>query len=117
MSDIRFIMIGAALIFSGFIVLGIFGEGFQSSNIESEEFGTCFQYSEENEPIEVDCAKKQGEQASFFGLVIGLIIGGAISLIKGIRGDWDSRVKPEDMVGPSRDNRMDGNDSDGGKSP
>ena len=114
MGDVRFIMIGAALIFSGFVILGIFGDEFQSANIESEEFGNCFVYSENNEPIAVDCADKVGEQTSFFGLIIALIVGGVVGLIKGIRGDWDNRVKPEDMVGPNRDNRMDGSDSDEG---
>ncbi len=27
---------------------------------------------------------------------------GVIALIKGLRGDWDNKVNPEDMVGPSR---------------
>ena len=112
MSDIRFIMIGAGLIFVGFVVLGIFGENYQTANIESDEFGTCFEYSEDKEPIPIECSEKQVDQKSFFGVVIGLIVGGALGLIKGIRGDWDSKVKPEDMVGPGRDNRMDGNDSD-----
>jgi hypothetical protein len=26
-----------------------------------------------------------------------------ISLIKGVRGNWDNKVKPEDMAGPSKD--------------
>lgn len=112
MSDIRFIMIGVGLIFSGFLILGIFGENFQTSNIETNEFGNCFKYSEGQEPIPVDCSEKIFEQNTFFGLVIALIVGGVISLIKGMRGDWDNKVKPEDMVGPSRDDRMDGTDSD-----
>ena len=112
MSDIRFIMIGAALIFSGFIVLSIFGGNYQTSNIESEQFGTCFEYSEDKEPIPIDCADKMVGQSTFFGVVIALIVGGVLGLVKGIKGDWDSRVKPEDMVGPSRDTRNDGSDSD-----
>lgn len=113
MSDIRFIMIGIGLIFSGFLILGIFGENYQTSNIETNEFGNCFKYSEDSEPIPIDCSEKMAEQNLFFGLVIALIAGGIIGLVKGVRGDWDSRVKPEDMVGPSRDNRMDGSDSEG----
>ena len=111
MSDIRFIMIGAGLVFAGFVVLGIFGENFQTANIESEEFGTCFEYSEDREPIPIECSEKTIDQSVFFAVVIALIVGGALGLIKGMRGDWDSKVKPEDMVGPSRDNRNDGNDS------
>lgn len=112
MSDIRFIMIGAVLVFAGFVTLGIFGESFQTTNIESEEFGTCFEYFEDQEPVSIPCSNKMFEQSTFFAIVVSLIVGGGIALLKGVRGDWDSKVKPEDMVGPSRDNRMDGNDSD-----
>ncbi|MFZ8907430.1 MAG: hypothetical protein ACO2Y5_00775 [Nitrosopumilaceae archaeon] len=112
MSDIRFVLIGVAVIFVGFLVLGIFGENYQASNIETNEFGNCFEYSEDKEPIPIDCSVKSFDQNLFFGTVIALIVAGIIALIKGARGDWDSKVKPEDMVGPSRDNRSNGNDSD-----
>ena len=112
MSDIRFIILGVALVFVGFLVLGIFGANYQTSYIESNEFGNCFQYSEDKEPIPVDCSTKVLDQEIFFGIVIALIGAGIIALVKGVKGDWDSRVKPEDMVGPSRDNRKGANDSD-----
>jgi hypothetical protein len=104
-------MIGVALIFSGFLILGIFGENYQSANIETSEFEKCFEYSDDNEPVSIDCSEKILSQNIFFGLVVALIAIGTIALIKGVRGDWDSKVKPEDMVGPSKDNRMDGKDS------
>ena len=112
MSDIRFVIIGLAVIFVGFLVLGIFGESYQASNIETNEFGNCFEYSEDKEPIPIDCSAKSFEQNLFFGIVIALIVSGIIALIKGVKGDGDSKVKPGDMVGPSKDNRNDGNDSD-----
>jgi hypothetical protein len=111
MSDIRFILIGIVLIFSGFLVLGIFGENYQSANIETSEFENCFEYSDENEPVSIDCSEKILSQNIFFGLVAVLIAIGVVALVKGLRGDWDSKVKPEDMVGPSKDNRIDGKDS------
>ncbi len=113
MSDIRFIIIGILLIFSGFLVLSIFGENYSASSIETSEFENCFEFSEDSEPIPIDCSVKIFEKNAFFGLVIALIAGGILALVKGVRGDWDSKVKPEDMVGPSRDNRMDGADSKG----
>ena len=111
MSDIRFIIIGIGLVFSGFLVLGIFGEDYQTVSIETSEFENCFEYSESDEPISTDCSEKIFSQNIFFGLVIALIAIGIIALIKGVRGDWDSKVKPEDMMGPSKDKRSDGKDS------
>ena len=112
MSDIRFIMIGSAVVFSGFVVLGIFGENFQSANIQTSEFGICFQYFEDKEPVQIDCESKTFEQTLFFGIVVAILVFGILLLIKGLRGDWDSKVKPEDMVGPSKDNRSDSSPSD-----
>jgi hypothetical protein len=34
--------------------------------------------------------------------ILSFVISGIISLIKGTRGDWDNKVKPEDMTGPSK---------------
>jgi hypothetical protein len=82
MSDIRFIMVGVGLVFSGFLILGIFGENYQSANIETSEFENCFKYSEDNEPISIDCSEKMFSQNIFFVLVIGLIALGIIALIK-----------------------------------
>ena len=110
MSDIRFVILGAVFVFAGFLVLGIFGENYQASNIESDEFGTCFEYSEGREPVPIDCSSKMFDQSVFFGIVLVTITVGIVALVKGSRGDWDSKVKPEDMVGPSKDNKMDGKD-------
>ena len=112
MSDIRFIMIGAVVVFSAFVILGIFAENFQVANIETNEFGICFKYFEDKEPIQINCENKMYEQNIFFGIIVSLVVAGVLLLIKGWRGDWDSKVKPEDMVGPSKDNRSDGNLSD-----
>ena len=108
MSDIRFVIIGIALVFSGFLVLGVFGGNYQSANIETSEFENCFKYSKDNEPVSIDCSEKIFSQNIFFGLVMALIVIGIIALVKGLRGDWDNKVKPEDMVGPGKDNRFDG---------
>ena len=102
MSDMRFILIGIGLIFVGFIILGVFGHDYQAATFESNEFGTCYEYSEDKPPIEINCSFKIFDQTLFFALVIGFIGAGIISLVKGVRGDWDNKVKPEDMAGPSR---------------
>ena len=109
MSDMRFIMIGIGLVFAGFVVLGGFGHNYQAATFESDEFGTCYEYSEDAPPVEINCSFRIFDQTVFFGLVMGLIIAGIISLVKGVRGDWDSKVKPEDVVGPGN-NQNDGSD-------
>ena len=111
MSDMRFIIIGVALIFVGFIVLGAFGHDYQAATFESNEFGTCYEYSDDKPPIEINCSYKIFDQTIFFALVVGFIGAGIISLVKGVKGDWDNKVKPEDMAGPSkRENEDSGKD-------
>ncbi len=102
MSDMRFTMIGIVLIFVGFIVLGVFGHNYQAATLESNEFGTCYEYSDEEVPVEISCSSKIFNQTLFFALIIGFIGAGIIALVKGAQGNWDSKVKPEDMVGPGR---------------
>ncbi len=111
MSDMRFIMIGIALIFIGFVVLGTFGHNYQAATKESNEFGTCYEYSENNPPVEISCSFKIFDQTLFFALIIGFVGAGIIALAKGVRGDWDNKVKPEDMVGPGRKDN-EGSDKD-----
>jgi len=100
MSDTRFTMIGIALVFVGFIILGVFGQDYQAATLESNEFGTCYEYSDKEAPIEINCSFKIFNQTLFFALIIGFIGAGIIALVKGVKGNWDNKVKPEDMVGP-----------------
>ena len=110
MSDTRFIIIGIALIFAGFLTFGILGESYQTANIEMNEFGDCYDYSNNAEPVPINCSYKVFDQTLFLALVIGLIIAGIISLVKAARGNWDSKVKPEDMAGPSNDHNAENED-------
>ncbi len=100
MTDMRFILIGIGITFAGFLILGVMGGQYQATTFESNEFGTCFEYFEDKPPQEVNCSFKIMDQTVFFTLVIGLLGAGGIALLKGARGDWDSKVKPEDIVGP-----------------
>jgi len=94
------------LIFSGFLILGVFGHDYQIANIEAREFGKCYQYHDDKEPVVIDCSSKLFDQAFFFIIVTVLIVGGIISLIKGIKGSWDNEVKSKDMVGPGEDKNL-----------
>lgn len=103
MSDTRFTLLGIGLIFAGFLILGIFGGQFNAAIIESMEFGDCYEYHENAPPTQINCSYKIFDKTVLFAIVIALIAGGIISLIKGIRGKWDQKVRPEDMVGPGAD--------------
>lgn len=103
MSDTRFTIIGVALIFAGFLIFGILGGNYQTSNIEMTEFEDCFEYSDDKEPVPISCPYKAFDQTVFFGIVGAVIGAGVIALIKGVKGKWDNEVKPEDMVGPGED--------------
>ena len=107
MSDMRFVMIGIVLVFAGFIILGTLGGHYSNASVESGEFDTCYKYSDENPPVKVDCADTVLWQTLFFSLVIGLIGSGIMAMFKGMRGDWDSKVRPEDMVGPGKSENQD----------
>jgi hypothetical protein len=102
-------MLGIGLIFAGFIILGIFGESYFDATIESEEFDECFEYFDEKPPQQIDCQVKLQNKIMFFGLVLGLVATGIISLVKGVKGKWDQDVKPEDMVGPGSPDSSKGN--------
>ncbi len=112
MSDMRFIIGGIALIFVGFIILGGFGDNYQAATLESNEFGTCYEYSDDAPPKEINCSFKIFDQTIFFGLVIGFIAGGIICLVKGAKGGWDNKVKPEDIVGPGNNQNNNSDDQD-----
>ncbi len=111
MSDTRFTLLGVALIFAGFLILGAFGSQYHSATVESQEFGDCHEYFEDRPPQETSCEFELLDKTLFFALVIGLITAGIAFLIKGVRGGWDQKVRSEDMVGPGAGSE----DSDTGK--
>ena len=113
MTDTRFIILGVGLIFTGIIVLTVFGPQFDEITLQ-EEFRDCYEYHTDAPPTEIDCDIAFQNKMIFFAIVVLLIICGIASLVKGIRGRWDQDVKPEDMVGPNRsfDTRDGSNDYD-----
>ena len=100
MSDTRFVMIGIVVITIGFIILGVLGSQFTEITVQTKEFTECFKYQEEQPPIKIDCDKYLQDKNILFGLVIGILVGGGLALLKGIKGKWDQDVKPEEMMGP-----------------
>ena len=110
MSDIRFVMIGIVVITVGFIILGVYGSEYTGITVETDEFSTCYEYSEEEKPMEVNCEEiLQNKMLVFIGIIA--IIGiGILALIKGVKGTWDQDVKPEEMLGPGGDKTDSDND-------
>ncbi|MBI3254624.1 MAG: hypothetical protein HYZ55_01780, partial [Nitrosarchaeum sp.] len=56
MSDMRYIIIGIVFIFSGFLILGIFGHDYQITNIEANECGKCYEYYDDKEQVAISCS-------------------------------------------------------------
>ena len=99
--------------FSGFIVVGVFGGDLYNASIQEEEFGDCYEYFEDKPPVPIDCDAKLLNKSVISGITLGLVAIGVLALIKGVRGSWDKKVKPEDMVGPGGENpdKSDSNES------
>ena len=107
MSDIRFVMIGVAVLSIGFIVMAVFGTQYQDITIQTNEFSECYDYTDENVAVKVDCDEQLQSRNLMFVAVIGILVAGGILLVKGIRGTWDNDVKPEEMLGPGGDKKDD----------
>jgi len=112
-SDTRFIILGVGLIFAGIIVLTVLGDHVDEITLQ-EEFRECYEYHDDVPPTKIDCDIAFQSKLIIFAIVTLLIICGIASLLKGIKGEWDQNVKPEDMVGPSGsfDTHDGSNDSD-----
>ena len=115
MSDIRFIMIGVAALSVGFVVMALFGTQYQDITIQTKEFSECYDYSDENLPVKIDCEQQLQSRNFMFAIVVSILAGGGIALFKGIRGTWDNDVKPEEMLGPGGDKN--GHDDDKKEDP
>lgn len=100
MSDTRFTLIGVGLIFVGFIILGVVGPLFFDSTVEAKEFGDCYEYFDDKPPVEISCDAVLQYKIALFALVVGFIAAGIYALIRGVRGNWDQKVRSEDMLGP-----------------
>ena len=110
MSDIRFIMIGVAVLSVGFIIMALFGTQYQDITIQTKEFSECYDYTDENLPVKIDCDEQLQSRNYMFAIVIGILVTGGIALLKGIRGTWDNDVKPEEMLGPGGDKKNSNDD-------
>ena len=105
MSDTRFTILGIILIFAGFILVGTVGSQFNEYTIQANEFGDCYDYTDDGQAVPINCETIMQYRSIVFGVSIALIGAGIIVLIKSVRGSWDQDVKNDEMVGPKRDPR------------
>ena len=88
------------LVFAGFLFGGIVGSQYVKFTLQANEFGNCFDYTNDGSAIPVNYAIIIQDKYIVFAVVLGLIGGGIVSLIKGVKGRWDQDVKSDEMVGP-----------------
>jgi|TARA_B110001454_G_scaffold47692_1_gene47054 hypothetical protein len=100
-------MIGVVVLSVGFIVMAVFGSQYQDITVQTKEFSECYDYTDENVAVKVDCDEQLQSKNLMFVAVIGILVAGGILLVKGIRGTWDNDVKPEEMLGPGGDKKDD----------
>ena len=99
MSDIRLIMLGSAIIFAGFVVVGVVSSQYTQFTMQANEFGDCYDYSS-GTALKVKCDQKEQDKFLYLLLSLALVAIGAIVIVKGIRGKWDQNVKSGEMLGP-----------------
>jgi hypothetical protein len=95
-------MIGSVLAFSGFLIGGVAGAQYRQYAVQADQFDVCFDYTTDGHAIKVKCDEKIQDNFIFLSISVGLIGGGVIVLVKGIRGKWDQNVKSDEMLGPKR---------------
>jgi hypothetical protein len=100
-------MIGVIVLSVGFIVMAVFGSQYQDITVQTKEFSECYDYTDENVAVKIDCDEQLQSRNLMFVAVIGILVAGGILLVKGIRGTWDNDVKPEEMLGPGGDKKDD----------
>jgi hypothetical protein len=99
MSDIRLVMIGAVVLFAGFMVGGIANSGYSQYAVQQQNFDDCFDYST-GVAVHVKCSDKSYDHMLYLVLSLALLGIGGVVIYKGIRGKWDHDVKDNEMVGP-----------------
>ena len=99
MSDIRLILVGAAIIFAGFMLGGMARSNYAQFAVQQENFDECYDYSS-GVAVHVKCSEKSQDFGFYFALSIGLLGAGGVVIFKGIRGKWDNDVKDDEMLGP-----------------
>ncbi len=99
MSDIRLVMIGAVVIFAGFVVASIGNADYAQYAVQQQNFDDCYDYSS-GVAIHVKCSDKNYDHVLYLLLSFTILGIGGFVMYKGIRGKWDHDVKDSEMLGP-----------------
>ncbi len=99
MSDIRLVMVGAVVIFAGFVVASIGNGNYAQYAVQEQSFDDCYDYSS-GVAMHVKCSDKSYDHTLYVLLSFVFFGIGGFVLYKGIRGKWDNNVKDSEMLGP-----------------
>ncbi|MDE1727905.1 MAG: hypothetical protein KGI02_00925 [Thaumarchaeota archaeon] len=99
MSDIRLVMIGAVVIFAGFVVASIGNADYAQYAVQQQTFDDCYDYSS-GVAMHVKCSDKSYDHMLYLLFSFALLGIGGFVMYKGIRGKWDHDVKDNEMLGP-----------------
>jgi hypothetical protein len=75
-------MIGVGVLSIGFIVMAVFGTQYQDITVQTKEFSECYDYTDENIAVKIDCDEQLQSRNLMFAIVMGILAGGGISLVK-----------------------------------
>ncbi len=99
MSDIRLVMIGAAVIFAGFVVASIGNADYAQYAVQQQNFDDCYDYTT-GVAMHVKCSEKSYDHLLNMLLSFTILAIGGFVMYKGVRGKWDNSVKDSEMLGP-----------------
>ncbi len=99
MSDIRLVMIGAVVIFAGFIVASLGNADYAQYAVQQQNFDDCYDYST-GVAMHVKCSDKSYDHLLNTLLSVTVLGIGGFIMYKGVRGKWDHDVKDSEMLGP-----------------
>ena len=67
-------MIGVGVLSVGFIVMALFGTQYQDITIQTKEFSECYDYTNDDLPVKIDCDEQLQDRNLMFAIVIGILL-------------------------------------------
>jgi len=99
LSDMRFVVAGAALAFGALVAFGTLGVPYFGVVVQAESFEECEEYGGGDL---VGCGEALAGGAWAVAVPAALAGASGYALLRGARGTWDQDVPEGEMAGPSR---------------